>query len=64
MRACVEEVTAASAVCERLRALGIARGAAVLLLKRSAFKKTYLVQTPCAKAALGAEVAATVAVRL
>ena len=44
-------------VTQRLRYLGVAAGAEIVLLKASFFKKTYLVQARSAKIAIGREVA-------
>ena len=44
-------------VVQRLRYLGVAPNAEILILKVSLFKKTYLVQAGSAKIAIGREVA-------
>ncbi len=60
MRALVLKVEAGEAVRERLRFLGIFKGAKVALIKTSLWKSTYLVQAGGARVALGKEVAAGV----
>ena len=49
-------------VRQRLRYLGIAAGAELVLLKISLFKKTYFVQAQSAKLAIGREVAEGISV--
>lgn len=56
-RALVLKVEQPDAVRERLRFLGIYKGAKIVLLKVSLFKSTYLVQAGSARAALGKDVA-------
>ena len=60
MKAVVLKVEGAEAVRERLRFLGIYKGAKVVLLKVSLMKSTYLVQAGSSRAALGRDVAAGV----
>ncbi len=59
-RALVLKVEAAEAIRERLRFLGIYKGAKIVLLKISLLRSTYLVQAGSARAALGRDVAAGV----
>ena len=56
-RAQVLQVELTEEVVQRLRYLGVAAGADILLLKVSLFKKTYLLQAGSAKIAIGREVA-------
>lgn len=58
MRAIVLKVEQPEPIRERLRFLGIFKGAKIVLLKISLFKSTYLVQAGSSRAALGKEVAA------
>ncbi len=60
MRAIVLKVEGAEAIRERLRFLGIYKGAKLVLLKVSFMKSTYLVQAGSSRAALGKDVAAGV----
>ena len=59
-RAVVLKVAGEEAVRERLRFLGIYKGAKIALLKVSLTKSTYLVQAGSSRAALGKDVAAGV----
>ena len=60
MCAVVLKVEGAEAIRERLRFLGIYKGAKVTLIKTSLLKGVFLVQAGSARAALGKEVAAGV----
>ena len=60
MRAVVLKVESAETVRERLRFLGIYKGAKIALLKVSFTRSTYLVQAGSSRAALGKDVAAGV----
>ena len=60
MHALVLKVEGTEAIRERLRFLGIYKGAKLALLKVSLMKSTYLVQAGSSRAALGRDVAAGV----
>lgn len=61
-RATISEVRTEQTLADRLRALGIAQGERVRLVKISARKKVYYVSTDYSLTALGAEVARLIGV--
>ena len=61
-RAQILQVELDEPVRQRLRYLGVAAGNELVLLKLSLFKKTYFVQAPSAKIAIGREVAEGISV--
>lgn len=60
--ASVKEVGLSGGVRERLRYMGVTKGAPLVLLKVSRFKKTYLIQVRSAKIAVAREIAEGIAV--